>query len=94
MDDSREMLSPDKGQLLHGIYEQAGARVGCFDVFCWKDDSVVFAESKRAGRDRIRPTQLRWIEAALDSGLEPESLLIVEWSLENPNETSPKGAPR
>jgi hypothetical protein len=35
-------------QLLQEIYDRAGSRAGCFDVFCWKDDySLVFAESER-----------------------------------------------
>ncbi|HEY6185773.1 MAG TPA: hypothetical protein VIW67_26260 [Terriglobales bacterium] len=57
------------------------ARQGCFDVFVWKNDNILFAESKRAGRDRIRPTQVRWLEAALEAGLSVESLLVVEWNL-------------
>ena len=93
-DDGGVELPPDKMRLLQEIYARAGARTGCFDVFCWNGDSVVFAEFKRSGKDRIRSTQLRWIEAAVDSRLKPESLLIVEWSLESPNETTPEVAPR
>src|SRR5215210_4038904 len=75
-------LPPDKIRLLQEIYARAGSRAGCFDVFCWKDDSVVFAESKCKRKDRIRATQLRWLEAAIDSGVPLDSLLVVEWSFE------------
>jgi hypothetical protein len=37
--------------------------------------------SKRISKDRIRPTQLQWIEAALGIGLPTDSLMIVEWSV-------------
>ena len=75
-------LPLDKDSLLQRIYKIAGTRSGCFDVFCWKDDLVLFAESKWKGHDRIRPTQVRWLTAALENGLPVEVFLIVEWSLE------------
>ena len=56
--------------------------IGCFDVFAWKNRAILFAESKCASRDRIRLTQLRWLEAALTAGLSPDSFLVVEWSVE------------
>ena len=58
-------------------------RAGCWDVFCWKDDVVVFAESKRRKKDRFQATQKRWLAAALEVGLPIESFLLVEWSLEH-----------
>lgn len=83
-------LGGDKLQLLKTINGKAGSTSGCFDVYCWKDDSLVFAESKRSSKDSIRDTQLRWLEAALRSGLEPSSLLVVEWSFSD----SPQPAAR
>jgi hypothetical protein len=50
-------------------------------VFCWRDGAVIFAEAKRKGRDRIRTTQRRWLEASLDAGIPLDSFLIVEWQL-------------
>jgi 5-methylcytosine-specific restriction endonuclease McrA len=58
------------------------AKGGCFDVFCWRDGAVMFAESKWKDRDAIRETQRRWLEAALDKRLSLESFLIVEWGFE------------
>ncbi|HMQ77516.1 MAG TPA: hypothetical protein PKE21_15295 [Flavobacteriales bacterium] len=52
---------------------------GCWDVVAWKDGRLVFAESKRKGKDRIRPTQLRWHAAALACGCAPEDFVVVEW---------------
>ncbi|HNU57075.1 MAG TPA: hypothetical protein PKN30_10840, partial [Flavobacteriales bacterium] len=53
---------------------------GCWDVVAWKDDQLVFAEAKKAKHDRLRDTQVRWVEAALQCGLTEENFLVVEWS--------------
>ena len=52
---------------------------GCWDVVCWNGGARVFAELKRHKKDRIRPTQPRWLKAALRADLEPENFLLVEW---------------
>lgn len=75
-------LPDERRALLTRITNRAGIPHGCFDVFAWRDDVVVFAETKRAGRDRIRPSQIRWLSAALDVGVPLDSLLVVEWSLD------------
>ncbi len=54
---------------------------GCWDVVAWKGERLVFAESKKRKKDRIRGTQLRWLEAALSCACAMEDFLVVEWSL-------------
>jgi len=54
---------------------------GCWDVVVWKNHRLVFAESKRQKKDRMRGTQLRWLEAALRCGCGVEDFLVVEWGL-------------
>jgi hypothetical protein len=54
---------------------------GRWDILCWKNGHVLFAESKRVGRDDIRESQRTWLAAALDLGLEPTNFLVVEWAL-------------
>ena len=76
-------LPVERHDLLQRIRRAAGARGGCFDVFVWSSQRVVFAESKRDGHDRVRPSQLRWLRAALKSGLPRQSFLVVEWSLQD-----------
>lgn len=73
-------LVKDKASILNAIYETNGTRSGCFDVFCWKGNDYIFAESKRCNQDRLRDTQKQWIEAAIKCGVPLESLLIVEWT--------------
>jgi hypothetical protein len=40
----------------------------------------VFCEAKRHKRDRISPSQVKFIDGALKCGLSRQSLVIVEWS--------------
>ena len=78
-----EIVLPSGPQeLLNRIYQRASSRNGCWDVFCWKEETYLFAESKRHRRDSIRDTQRKWLEAALEDGLPITSFLIVEWSMD------------
>ena len=72
---------PTEALELHSrIGNRAGKAAGCWDVFGWRSGRPLFAELKRAGSsDRIRPTQLRWLEAALEEGLSVSDFVIVEW---------------
>ncbi len=54
---------------------------GCWDSLAWKEDQIVFAESKRRKRDSIRTTQTNWLSAGLQYGLNLENFLIVEWDM-------------
>lgn len=76
-------LPPDQDKLLEKIYATADTKSGCFDVFCWRPNNVLFVEAKRKGRDRIRQTQIRWLSAALEIGIPVESFLVVEWQAED-----------
>ncbi|MDW8326180.1 MAG: hypothetical protein RMK99_06405 [Anaerolineales bacterium] len=76
-------LPPDQDKLLEKIYTTAGTKSGCFDVFCWRPDGVLFVEAKQKGRDRIRQTQIRWLSAALQIGIPIGSFLVVEWQAED-----------
>ncbi|HKK60381.1 MAG TPA: hypothetical protein VJ937_12950 [Salinivirga sp.] len=67
-------------QLLNKIENKIGTKSGCFDIYCWKGNEVLFAEAKRQSKDRIRKSQKKWIEGALATGISRKSLLIVEWS--------------
>jgi len=57
----------------------AGRGGGCWDIFAWRDEDVLFIESKQGGRDRLRLTQRVWLESALDESIPPSSFAIVEW---------------
>ena len=81
--DPEAVTIPDEHHwLLKRIHGKTGFPSGCWDVFCWRGDDVLFVESKRKGRDRIRQTQRNWLEAALNAGVPLESFLLVEWTLD------------
>jgi len=60
---------------------RGGKRAGTWDVLAWRGDDLRFAEAKRAARDKIRPSQVEWLAAALGVGVRLDQLLVVEWSL-------------
>ena len=67
---------------LHAIATANGQSfAGCWDVVAWKDGRLVFAEAKLSKKDRMRPTQLRWLEAGLKCGVGVDDFLVVEWEL-------------
>lgn len=58
-----------------------GNYAGCWDVLAWKGERLVFAEAKLQQKDKLRDTQFRWLEAALQCGCTVEDFLVVEWAL-------------
>ena len=74
-----EVILPSQQQeLLNRIYRRAGSRNGCWDVFCWKENIYLFAESKRYKHDKVRDSQKNWLESALAVALLVTSFLIAE----------------
>ena len=74
-------LPPQQENTLNKIIKENGGLRGCWDVFAWKENRVMFAESKRRFKDAIRDTQKRWLETSLQLGFPLESFLLVEWDL-------------
>jgi hypothetical protein len=68
--------------LFDAIAAIKGSRGGCWDVFAWRANEFLFAESKRRKRDSMQPSQFQWLDAAIQVGLPLSSFLIVEWELE------------
>jgi hypothetical protein len=67
-------------RLLRAIMtNNAGKCNGCWDIIAWRGSALLCAEAKHAGKDRLRATQKRWLEAALAVGLSVEAFLTVEW---------------
>lgn len=52
---------------------------GCWDVLAWKDGKLLFVESKRKKHDKIRDTQVSWLNAAIQCGFSQENFLMVAW---------------
>jgi hypothetical protein len=52
---------------------------GCWDVLLWNDNRVIYAEAKRIGKDSVRATQDRWLEAGLWAGFDESNFIFVWW---------------
>ncbi len=74
-------LPPDQQTILDSIKKTNNSISGCWDVFAWREKEILFAESKLSGKDRIRPTQIRWLQSALKAGLTEKNFLLVEWNI-------------
>lgn len=79
--DGERSLPDAQEELLNDIHRLNGGRGGCWDVYAWRGDEVLFAESKWSGNDAIRESQCRWLVAALQTGLPVDSFLFAEWTL-------------
>src|SRR5579884_2059759 len=60
---------------------RGGKESGAWNVFCWRGNEYLFAESKWKNHDHLKPAQLEWLDAALSTDLPLSYFLIVEWSL-------------
>jgi hypothetical protein len=54
---------------------------GYWDVLAWKNERIIFAESKRTKKDSIRSTQTNWLSSGIKYGLSPNNFLVVQWDL-------------
>jgi hypothetical protein len=75
-------LSDPIAVIYETIERASGRRWGCWDVLAWRGAEVRFVEAKRTRRDRVRPSQLRWLDAALGFGIPLDAFLLVEWELD------------
>ena len=53
---------------------------GTWDLILWKNKELRFVELKRKGKDKIRPTQIDFLERALKTGIPIENFEIYEWT--------------
>jgi len=68
--------------LLNSIAENNDKNYGgCWDIVSWKNDKILFSESKRTKKDFIQSTQSKWLKCSLNLGLKPDNFLMVEWKL-------------
>lgn len=72
-------LPQKQKELIESIRAKTGRSGGCWDVFVWKEDTILFIELKRQKKDSIRETQIQWLEKSLDHGLITENFAFLEW---------------
>ena len=56
-----------------------GLKGGCWDIYGWRGEGVLFVELKQRKRDRISLNQRKWIEAALSIGVPLSAFVVAEW---------------
>lgn len=49
----------------------------------WQGEHMIFNELKRSGKDRMRNTQIKWLKACLEFGLQPAQFIMIEWSIQS-----------
>ena len=64
--DARVDLPEEQARLHKAITARCRARGGCFDVFAWKGEHVLFCETKRRSRDALRATQIECRQQGTD----------------------------
>jgi len=75
-------LPSEQAKLLADIRDRTGRWGGCWDVFAWRGSEFMFLELKRAhSSDRIRKTQVEFLEAALNLGVPIAAFSLVEWTI-------------
>ena len=74
-------LPESKEIIIENLKVKTGASGGCWDVFAWRGDQIRFVELKRIDKDKIRSTQIAWLEAAIDEGFPLSCFTVVEWDL-------------
>ena len=57
-----------------------GKLSGTWDLILWKNKELKFVELKRKGKDKIRQTQINFLERALLIGIPIENFEIFEWT--------------
>jgi len=72
-------LPPQARDFLDKANQGRKWRRGCFDVLAWNEGRYLFIEAKRKGKDRIRKSQLAWLESALAARIPVEAFLVFEW---------------
>jgi hypothetical protein len=70
--------------LLEKVASVNGTYYGCWDVLVWDNKRIIFIESKRNKADKIRDTQVKWLESGLSVGLRLDNFLIVQWDFFQP----------
>ncbi len=79
--DKPAQLPVEQKIFLNGIIRGLGSYAGCWDLLAWQGNHHLFVISKQLKKDKIKPSQIRWLQACLQAGMSPDDLAIVEWAI-------------
>lgn len=74
-------LPEDKKNIIEKLRASTGKIGGCWDLFLWKNDQILFVELKRLKKDAIQDSQILWLEKSLEFGLTPNNFALIEWDI-------------
>lgn len=74
-------LPEKQRQLLDSIRAKTERHGGCWDVFVWKDNQVLFIELKRSKKDRVQESQISWLEKSISLSLNSNNFALIEWRI-------------
>ncbi|MEZ5026892.1 MAG: hypothetical protein R2739_09980 [Chitinophagales bacterium] len=64
------------------IVSRNKTRNGCWDILAWDNKNQLhFYELKESKKDKIRDTQIKWLQSCIELGYKPENFTIIEWNL-------------
>jgi hypothetical protein len=73
---------PEKQRLLiESIRSKTGRSGGCWDVFVWKGEEILFIELKRQKKDAIKDSQRLWLEECLKNTFKTKDFALLEWNI-------------
>lgn len=72
-------IPQDQKELIDSIRTRTTKFGGCWDLFLWKGDEVLFVELKRQKKDAIQDSQRQWLGHSLAHGLHAENFAFLEW---------------
>ena len=74
-------MLPEFVQTMLSLISPSGKMTGTWDLLLWKGKQIYFVELKRKSKDKIRSTQIEFLERALAAGVPLENFEIFEWDV-------------
>ena len=78
-------LPPEQQKFYDEIKLRTGLSGGCWDLFLWRGNEVLFVELKRQKKDRVQDSQIRWLTSSLGLEMKTGNFALIEWKIQNPN---------
>lgn len=74
-------IPEDKQELIQKLRTATEQFGGCWDLFLWRDNQILFVELKRSKKDVIQNSQILWLEKSLEFGFTQDNFALVEWDI-------------
>lgn len=71
-------IPEDKQKIIDKIRSKISGSGGCWDLFLWKENQILFIELK-SKIDHVQDSQIKWLEVSLDLGYPVSNFIFIEW---------------